>query len=524
MRGLLLLLGVFSLWTASTQEDSVLRLTKGTFHSALSKHQQLLVLFHVPRTEEDLRVIQVFEGTVTQLQGSEVKLAIVDVTEEKELVKELNATEPPNIRLYLSGDKHNPVPCPVPQTPVSLLTWLKRRAGSPADLVFELDQSEASDELQVVGLFKDLNSEFVQLFHSAAIDLPDIVFSLTQNDDIITKYGVTPDVVLLLRQSKLVQALQVDPETSKEDLVFFITVYEMDPVTEYSGQTATRILSSPVLNHVLLFANKSAADFEELYSAFNSAAEDFRMEIVFVLVNTDDPRNGRLMEYFRVRPLDAPHVRLVNLTDHVTYHLPTDTLDATTIKTFCRSYLDGEAKPKLQSQPAPDGWEQQPVKELVGATLEKVAFHPNKTVFVLFYLPYGKESSSLFPLWEELAMTFEDQEDVVIARIDASANDIDLMMQQSYPWLCLFPALYSERVVLYSGKKELKDLVQFIHQEMDGAKVYRQKVTLIPHGAVSPSGEEALLNLFQEDEERRRYMEALRAEEDRLENETRDEL
>ncbi|XP_053711088.1 protein disulfide-isomerase isoform X2 [Synchiropus splendidus] len=504
MRGLLLLLllGLFSLWTASALEDSVLRLRKGTFHSALTQHRQLLVLFHAPRSAEDFRVMQVFESTVAQLQGSEVKLATVDVTEEKELAKELNATRPPSIRLYLSGDKHKPIPCPVPQTPASILTWLKRRAGSPADLISERDQSEASDELQVLGFFKDLSSDYVQLFYSAAIDLPDIVFALTQDDDIINKYGVTPGVVLLLRQSKLVQALQMDPDTSKEDLIVFINVYEMDPVTEYSGQTATRILSSPVLNHILLFANKSVAGFEELYSAFNSAAEDFRMEIVFVLVNIDEPRNGRLMEYFRVRPFDAPHVRLVNLTDHMTYHLPTDTLDVATIKTFCRSYLDGEAKPKLQSQPIPDGWEQQPVKELVGSTLEKVAFQPNKTVFVLFYLPYGKESGSLFPLWEELAATFKDQEDVVIARIDASANEVDLTMQQSYPWLCLFPALYSERVVLYSGKKELKDLVQFIHREMDGAKVYRQK----------------------EDEERRRYMEELRAEEARHESKTRDEL
>lgn len=53
-----------------------------------------------------------FEGAAEELQGSEVKLAIVDVTQEKDLAKELNATSPPMIRLYLSGDKHNPVSCP----------------------------------------------------------------------------------------------------------------------------------------------------------------------------------------------------------------------------------------------------------------------------------------------------------------------------------------------------------------------------------------------------------------------------
>lgn len=68
------------------------------------------------------------------------------------------------------------------------------------------------------------------------------------------------------------------------------------------------------------------------------------LQILFVFVNVDEPRNGRLMEYFRVREFEAPLVRLVNMTDHVTYHLPSETLDTGTIKRFCQSYLEGEAK------------------------------------------------------------------------------------------------------------------------------------------------------------------------------------
>lgn len=61
-------------------------------------------------------------------------------------------------------------------------------------------------------------------------------------------------------------------------------------------------------------------------------------------------------------------------------------------------------------------------------------------------LPYSQESRAVFPLWEELAEATKEQEDVVIARIDASANDINMSMQGAYPSFCLFPALYAERV------------------------------------------------------------------------------
>ncbi|CAN9510561.1 unnamed protein product [Ophioblennius macclurei] len=518
---LLLLLGVTHFWlcvlvTADTQssqqidpsypeEDGVLYLDKETFEETLRKYTQLLVYFYTPLFAEGHRVLETFEGAAAELQGLEVKLAVLDVTAEKELAAELNATEQLAIRLYLSGDKHAPVLCPVPQSSSSIPTWLKRRVGSAADLLTSLSQAEMSEELIVVGFFRELDHEYVKLFYSAAIQLPHVNFTVTQDEDVISRYNLTQDVVLLLKKSKLIQAYKMNSETSEEELVIFITIYRMDPVTEYSGQTASQILSSPVSSHALLFVNKSSVDYKDVFSAFNRAAEAFRLKILFVLVDVTEPRNGRLMEYFLVRDFEAPLIRIVNLTNHVIYHLPSENLDEDTIKHFSQSYLEGKAKPKMQSEPIPEGWQDKPVKELVGTTLEKVAFHPNSTVFVLFYLPYSKASLALFPLWEELAEAFKEREDVVIARIDASANDIKMSMHRAYPALCLFPALHAERVVVYTGKKTVNDLVEFVDEEMETARQYRVK----------------------EDEDRRKYIEDVKAGEAKQTNqseEIRDEL
>ncbi|XP_014833730.1 PREDICTED: protein disulfide-isomerase-like [Poecilia mexicana] len=116
-------------------------------------------------------------------------------------------------------------------------------------------------------------------------------------------------------------------------------------------------------------------------------------------------------------------------------------------------------------------------------------------------LAYSEMSRAVFPLWEELAEAVKDWEDVVIAQIDASANDINMSMQGSYPSLCLFPALYAERVVVYTGKRNIKDLVRFMDKEMRKAKRDRVK----------------------EDEDRRKYMETLQAEEAKK-NKSKDEL
>ncbi|CAF93956.1 unnamed protein product [Tetraodon nigroviridis] len=483
-------------------ERGVLQLDGETFARALREHPQLLVLFYAPRSGQDHQVSEAFEGAAAELQGSEVKLAAVDTATEKDLAKELNVTGRSQIRLYVAGDKHSPVVCPVPQRSTSILTWLRRRAGSPEDLITDLSQLEASEDATVVGFFKEMNQECVQTFYAVAVQLPDVSFAITQDNEFIHKYGLTSDVAFLLKKSKLIQAYKMMPQTSKEELMGFISVYQMGPGTEYTGKTANQILSSPVLNHALLFIKKSSAEFEDIYAAFNSTAQSFRVKILFVWVNVDESRNGRLMEYFRVRDFDAPLIRVVNLTSHVTYQLPSDTLDAETIKTFCESYLEGKAKPKMQSEAIPEGWDTQLVKELVGMNLEEVVFNPNKTVFVMFYLPYSPASRALFPLWEELAEVTEGHEGVVIARIDASANDIRLSLQGAYPTLGLFPALHAERMVVYSGERRLDHLIRFLETEMEKAK--RDRV--------------------QEDEDRRKYIEAMKDEDAKEPVKSKDEL
>ncbi|XP_019900138.1 protein disulfide-isomerase isoform X2 [Esox lucius] len=416
--------------TVLPELNGVLLLTKEHFNRALQQHNQLLVHFFAPLSGDSQRLDLLFRGAVEQLTGLDVKLGVVDVSKETKLAKELNATTPPPLRLYESGDRYNPVHCPVFQSSASIVTWLKRRAGPSADIIADLDQSDrfvASEELVVLGLFKDVEQGYVKLFYAAACDLPDLSFSVTQNQNVFGKYDIIHDSVLLLRQSEVVQVFEVTSQTSKEDLISFISVYQLELVTEYNGQTASRILSSTVVNHAILFVNKTDEGFPTVHSAFQAAAAIYRGQ----------------------------------------------TLDMPTITAFCQSYLEGKAQPKMQSEVEPADWDLKPVKQLVGQTLERVAFNPDKTVFIMFYLPYSAESRSLFPLWEELAQHFLDRQEIVIARIDASANDINLSMRERYPTLRLFPALHAERVVAYSGRRTLNNLVQFVEKEMKRAKKER---------------------------------------------------
>ncbi|XP_046694308.1 protein disulfide-isomerase [Silurus meridionalis] len=463
-----------------SKDEEVLVLNESNLNQALQQHSQLLVHFYAPLSGESLGSILEFAKAASELNEikSSVKLGKFDVSKEKDLAKSLNVTTVPSLRLYLNGDKYKPVHCPVLKSSAAIVTWLKRREGPSADLVSDLNQLEsftAEEELVVLGLFKDVETGLAKVFFDVAADIADLPFCVTGSKHIFSKYNIFDDSVVLLRKSKMAEIFEMTSNTVKEDVIHFIRVHEMPLVTEYTGETSAKILNSVVQNHLVLFIDKAEKGFKQIYRAFKSTAKEYRGKVLFVLINVGEPRNGRILEYFRVRIEESPLVRMVNLSDSVQYQLPSDRLDIQTITDFCQSYFEGNAKPKLQSEPIPDGWDEQPVKELVGMNFERVAFNANKNVLVLFYAPWSSESRALFPLFEELAKHYSDTEDVVVARIDVTANDVNIRMVDKYPIIKLFPAVYAERVMSYSGQTKLEPIAEFVNAERARAKEDKAK-------------------------------------------------
>uniref|UniRef100_A0A8C4VCA3 Protein disulfide isomerase like, testis expressed n=1 Tax=Falco tinnunculus TaxID=100819 RepID=A0A8C4VCA3_FALTI len=346
-------------------------------------------------------------------EAPRIQFGKMDVTHQPDLRKEFNIQEFPTVKFFVDDGHFNSLPSTGVRQASAFITWVKRRTGPSTVLINSTDQAEAiinADDLAVIGFFKVIHWKTQKA---------EMAFGMTASEDIHANYGIQRNTLVVFKK------VGVQNGTDTESFV---------------SQTSVKIFDVPVENHILLFTPTNSETFSAIYENYKSAAVEFRGKIMFVLVNTNETRNGRVFEYFRIRDVDIPAVRILNLTSNAMYKMPADEVTVENLKEFCQSYLNGKAKLHLSSEEIPEDWDKMPVKVLVGKNFNSIVFNKTMTVFVMFYAPWSYDCRKLLPIWDKLGEQYASHKDIIIAKIDITANDILSIGSGRYPFFRLFPA------------------------------------------------------------------------------------
>lgn len=473
MNGLLLLFLSLAALASSdiAEEEGVLVLTNDNFDAAIAEHQHILVEFYAPWCGHCKSLAPEYAKAATQLksEGSAVKLAKVDATVESSVAEKFEIRGYPTLKFFKGG---NPTEYGGGRTAPDIISWLNKKTGPAAKSLNTVEELQAfidSAEVVVVGFFSDPTGAGFATFVEAAGEIDGTSFGVTVNPALQTTHSLEGDAVVLFKKFDEGKNVLPAADLTKEAVKKHVAENSLPLVIEFTQETAQKIFGGDIKNHLLLFVDKSAEGFDKLHGEFAAAAKNHKGSVLFIFINIAEEDNERILEFFGLTKAECPTVRLINLGDDMTKFKPENLeLTADGISNFVQEYKDGKLKPFLMSEEIPADWDSAPVKVLVGKNFESVAKDPTKNVFVEFYAPWCGHCKQLTPIWDQLAEKFQDREDIVVAKMDSTANEVEDVKVHSFPTLKYFPAGEDAKIVDYNGARTLDALAKFL--ESGGAE------------------------------------------------------
>merc|ERR550519_1179627 len=161
-----------------------------------------------------------------------------------------------------------------------------------------------------------------------------------------------------------------------------------------------------------------------------------------------------------------PTVRIANVQeDFVKYKPESSEFSEDNMRSFVAKYQAGELVPDLKTEEVSADWNANPVKVLVGKNFEEVAMDASKDVLVEFYAPWCGHCKKLAPIWDELGEKFKDHDDIVIAKMDSTLNEVKAVKVKGFPTIKLFKK-GDNSMVDYTGDRTLDSFVTFLRPDM----------------------------------------------------------
>jgi protein disulfide-isomerase A6 len=111
---------------------------------------------------------------------------------------------------------------------------------------------------------------------------------------------------------------------------------------------------------------------------------------------------------------------------------------------------------------------------IVGTSFDRIVRDTTKDVFVKYYAPWCGHCKSLAPTWEELATSVANIDDLVIAKFDATANEVSGLSIRGYPTLKFYPKDNKEGID-YDGERDLDSFKNWLKEHSSAYKAHAAK-------------------------------------------------
>lgn len=466
------LLFIFALVFAEVEmEDGVIVLNDDNFDEILSQHESLLVKFYAPVSSCSFILTDQWCGHCKKLAPEyaaaakelatldpPLYLAQVDATACPKLSQRFAIRGYPTLKFFKNG---NAVDYDSGRSKQDIVNYMKKKSGPVAVAYNNKDDLETAIEavdVAIVGFFENTESEEYKKWYAVMATLDDATAIYVTDADLAKEMGVEVPSIYLFKTL----ASKLRFEGKDEDLKKWIILNELPLIVPFSQQYSRKLFSPEhgIKAQLMYFAPEK--DLGEPAKALEKVAAQFQGKMFIVHIPSE---NARLLDYFGITAEDVPALAMADFAgEGMDKYLFEGEITEENVADFANKFFEGKLTAYFKSEDIPEE-QVGPVYKVVGKSFDEIVYNPKKNVFVKFYAPWCGHCKALAPIYEELAQAYADDKDVIIAEMDATANEVADINIRGFPTLKFFKAGGDGKsVVDYEGDRTLEAFKEFIEK------------------------------------------------------------
>jgi len=443
--------------------EAVVTLSDATFDSHLRDNSRTLVEFYAPWCGHCKKLAPEYEKAAATLVSTGIPLAKVDATESKDLGNRYNVKGFPTLMWFEDGNKNE---YDGGRTAEEIIEWVKSMTG-PAVIEASNPQDPPADKPRVV-LYGD---SMLPGFEAAAKQLRRkakwyFVVTKEQPKVVLNHLGEAPLELL-------------DGCGDQDKVAAFVSENLLPMFGLLDGTSFDKYMEAGKgLVWVLLpMDGKTAAAIQgEQRPVMTEVAKKLRGKYFVTVTDTKEYKEA-VDSMLSVS--EFPAIAVQKTAGDKKKYVYTGEMTAGAILRFVDDVDAGNVAPKLKSEPPPAS-NLEPVRVVVGQTLQSEVFLPDKDVLLEVYAPWCGHCKKLEPEYIKLAKKIKKEElsdFVTIAKMDGSANDspLETLDWSGFPHIILAKAGNSTPLV-YDGERTAKGLYKWFRKHASKAQDIKDRL------------------------------------------------